>query len=247
MGYDAFGLPAEQYAVETGQHPRVTTEENIATMRRQLRALGLGARPAARACRPPTSRTTAGRSGSSCRSSTPGTTTTPTGPGRSPSWSPSSSRHPRPVSAPIPTRSRGPTSTTTCGATSSTRTGWRTSTRRRQLVPRARHRARQRGGHRRRAQRARQPSGLQAPAEAVDAAHHHVRRPPACRPRPRSTGRSRIKSMQRNWIGRSDGADVVFPVRGARRPRHPRSSRPVPTPCSAPRTWCSRPSTRSST
>jgi leucyl-tRNA synthetase len=42
MGYDAFGLPAEQYAVQTGQHPRVTTEANIASMRRQLRALGLG-------------------------------------------------------------------------------------------------------------------------------------------------------------------------------------------------------------
>ena len=42
MGYDAFGLPAEQYAVQTGQHPRVTTEANVATMRRQLRALGLG-------------------------------------------------------------------------------------------------------------------------------------------------------------------------------------------------------------
>src|SRR5260370_31133220 len=41
MGYDAFGLPAEQYALETGQHPRVTTDENIATMRRQLRRLGL--------------------------------------------------------------------------------------------------------------------------------------------------------------------------------------------------------------
>jgi leucyl-tRNA synthetase len=45
MGYDAFGLPAEQYAVQTGQHPRVTTEANIATMRRQLRALGLGHDP----------------------------------------------------------------------------------------------------------------------------------------------------------------------------------------------------------
>src|SRR6476646_9842070 len=45
MGYDAFGLPAEQYAVQTGQHPRVTTAENIATMRRQLRALGLGHDP----------------------------------------------------------------------------------------------------------------------------------------------------------------------------------------------------------
>ena len=42
MGYDAFGLPAEQYAVEHGRHPRVTTDANIATMRRQLRALGLG-------------------------------------------------------------------------------------------------------------------------------------------------------------------------------------------------------------
>ncbi len=41
LGYDAFGLPAEQYAVQTGQHPRVTTEENIANMRRQLSRLGL--------------------------------------------------------------------------------------------------------------------------------------------------------------------------------------------------------------
>jgi leucyl-tRNA synthetase len=45
MGYDAFGLPAEQYAVQTGQHPRATTEDNIANMRRQLRALGLGHDP----------------------------------------------------------------------------------------------------------------------------------------------------------------------------------------------------------
>ncbi len=45
MGFDAFGLPAEQYAVETGQHPRVTTESNIATYRRQLRRLGLGHDP----------------------------------------------------------------------------------------------------------------------------------------------------------------------------------------------------------
>ncbi len=42
LGYDAFGLPAEQYAVQTGQHPRVTTEANIETMRAQLRRLGLG-------------------------------------------------------------------------------------------------------------------------------------------------------------------------------------------------------------
>lgn len=41
MGYDAFGLPAEQYAVQTGQHPRVTTEANIANMQRQLHRMGL--------------------------------------------------------------------------------------------------------------------------------------------------------------------------------------------------------------
>jgi leucyl-tRNA synthetase len=42
FGYDAFGLPAEQYALESGQHPRITTEQNIANMRRQLGRLGLG-------------------------------------------------------------------------------------------------------------------------------------------------------------------------------------------------------------
>ncbi|MFI0719832.1 leucine--tRNA ligase [Streptomyces sp. NPDC021224] len=42
LGFDAFGLPAEQYAVQTGTHPRVSTEANIVTMRAQLRRLGLG-------------------------------------------------------------------------------------------------------------------------------------------------------------------------------------------------------------
>ena len=45
MGYDAFGLPAERYAVETGQHPDATTRDNIANMRRQLHRLGLGHDP----------------------------------------------------------------------------------------------------------------------------------------------------------------------------------------------------------
>ncbi len=45
MGFDAFGLPAEQYAVQTGQHPAITTDENIANMRRQLRRLGLSHDP----------------------------------------------------------------------------------------------------------------------------------------------------------------------------------------------------------
>ena len=40
QGYDSFGLPAEQYAIQTGQHPRITTEENIKTYRRQLDQIG---------------------------------------------------------------------------------------------------------------------------------------------------------------------------------------------------------------
>lgn len=40
MGYDSFGLPAEQYAISTGQHPAITTDQNIATFRKQLENLG---------------------------------------------------------------------------------------------------------------------------------------------------------------------------------------------------------------
>src|SRR4051794_8783064 len=45
MGYDAFGLPAERYAVDTGQHPEVTTRANIENMGRQLQRLGVGHDP----------------------------------------------------------------------------------------------------------------------------------------------------------------------------------------------------------
>ncbi|MEP7171642.1 MAG: class I tRNA ligase family protein, partial [Bacteroidota bacterium] len=40
MGYDSFGLPAEQYAIQTGQHPAITTENNIARYREQLDKIG---------------------------------------------------------------------------------------------------------------------------------------------------------------------------------------------------------------
>jgi len=40
MGYDAFGLPAEQYAIQTGQHPAITTEQNIKRFREQLNIMG---------------------------------------------------------------------------------------------------------------------------------------------------------------------------------------------------------------
>ncbi|WP_327240302.1 leucine--tRNA ligase [Streptomyces sp. NBC_01318] len=42
LGFDAFGLPAEQYAVQTGTHPRASTEANMENMKSQLRRLGLG-------------------------------------------------------------------------------------------------------------------------------------------------------------------------------------------------------------
>lgn len=40
MGWDAFGLPAEQYAIQTGTHPKITTERNIGRFRLQLKSLG---------------------------------------------------------------------------------------------------------------------------------------------------------------------------------------------------------------
>ena len=65
MGFDAFGLPAEQYALQTGQHPRVTTDANMIEFKRQLRRLGLWATTSAGPSRRPTSRSTSGPSGSS--------------------------------------------------------------------------------------------------------------------------------------------------------------------------------------
>ena len=65
MGWDAFGLPAEQYAVETGVHPRVTTQKNIATYTAAAQD-DSACRTTGTASSPPATRsTTAGRSGSS--------------------------------------------------------------------------------------------------------------------------------------------------------------------------------------
>ena len=67
LGYDAFGLPAEQYAIQTGQHPRITTEQNISNMRAQLKMLGTTQRVVSP---PSTQNMCAGRSGFSPRFST---------------------------------------------------------------------------------------------------------------------------------------------------------------------------------
>ena len=53
MGWDAFGLPAEQYAVTTGTHPRETTEKNIANIRRQRTRMSVAVYPSGwPTCRP---------------------------------------------------------------------------------------------------------------------------------------------------------------------------------------------------
>ena len=40
MGFDSFGLPAENYAIKTGTHPKITTEKNISNFERQINSLG---------------------------------------------------------------------------------------------------------------------------------------------------------------------------------------------------------------
>ena len=215
MGYDAFGLPAEQYAVQTGQHPRVTTEANIANMRRQLRALGLGHDPrrgvattdvpyyrwtqwiflqifnswydeVADRARPIAELIAEFESGSRAPSS-------PANPDGRP-WAelddPHAARGRRLVSPRVPRRGNG------------------------ELVSRARHRARERRSHRRRSQRPWQPPGVQASAQAVGA-RDHCRTPIGSSPISISLDWPEpIKIMQRNWIGRSGGANVAFPVFG---------------------------------
>ena len=65
MGYDAFGLPAENHAIKTGVHPRESTDASIAAFQRAFRSLGDLDRLVARARHPRARATTAGRSGSS--------------------------------------------------------------------------------------------------------------------------------------------------------------------------------------
>ncbi len=66
MGYDAFGLPAENHAIKTGQHPRESTEASIAEFQRQFRELGDLDRLVPRVRHPRAAGAIAGRSGSSC-------------------------------------------------------------------------------------------------------------------------------------------------------------------------------------
>ena len=216
MGYDAFGLPAEQYAVQTGQHPRVTTEANIAGDQRPAAPAGRRPRRPPHASPRSTRATTSGPSGSSCRSSAPGSTRTAgkarpieelvaeldagtrePAPGTNPSGRPwaelddvRAAGRRRRAPAGLPARGAG------------------------QLVPGAGHGAVQRGGHRRRALRARQLPGVPAPADAVDDADHRLRRPAAGRPGPAGLvglAEADAAQLDRPLDRRAD------PVRGGRR------------------------------
>ena len=71
MGWDAFGLPAEQYAIKTGQHPAITTRENVAKFKSQLKRIGFLTIGSARST-PPILATTSGRSGFFSRFTIPG-------------------------------------------------------------------------------------------------------------------------------------------------------------------------------
>ena len=106
------------------------------------------------------------------------------------------------------------------------------------------HGAGQRGGHRRRSLRARQLPRVPAPVEAVDDAHHRVRRPADRRSRPARLARlhqADAAQLDRTQHRRADR------LPGCRDGPTSRCSRPDPTPCSAPPTWCSRRSTPWST
>ena len=205
MGFDAFGLPAEQYAVQTGTHPRTTTEANIAALPRRSCAGWAWPTTSAAASPPPTPSSTAGPSGSSCRSSTPGTT--------------SEQRRARPIAELVAELDAGTPRPTPDGPAvgRAGRSVERRARRRRapaglprrgagQLVPRAGHGAGQRGGHRRRAQRARQLPGVPPQPAAVDDADHRLRRPAARRPGPAGLA----------GVGQADAAQLDRPLRRAR-------------------------------
>ena len=236
LGFDSFGLPAEQYAVQTGTHPRIRTEANIVNFRRQLGRLGLGhdARRSFSTTDVEFYKWTQwiflqiynawfDRDLNRARRIDELVAEFESGQ-RSPDdgrqWSALSADEradaDRLLPAGVPGRLDG------------------------QLVPRARHGAGQRGGHLRRPQRPRQLPGVPEAVAAVDDAHHRLLRPAA--------RRSRRAGLAGE--GQDHAAQLDRPVHRRRRcgsPPRPATSRCSPpgrTRCSARPTWCWRPSTR---
>ena len=215
MGYDAFGLPAEQYAVQTGQHPRVTTEANIANMRAPAAARSASATTRGAASPPPTSAYYRWTQWIFLQIFN--------------SWYDDDADRARPITELVAEldEDRQPGATpdgrpwararrASSGAGSSTRTASRTSHEapvnwcpglgtvlaNEEVTADGRSRARQ-------------LPGLPAPAEAVDAAHHRVRRPAARRPRPARLAR----------LDQADAAQLDRPLRRARQVDFPVAER----------------------
>ncbi len=159
MGYDAFGLPAENHAIKTGVHPRVSTAESIASFQRQFRSWGISI-----------------------------------------DWS-------RELATHEPSYYRWTQwiflELFRAGLAYRKRGGG-------QVVPQRPDRARQRAGRRRRALRALRGDRRSPAARAVVPAHHRLRRAAARATSTRIDWPEHVKTMQRNWIGRSEGAEVTF-------------------------------------
>ena len=194
MGWDAFGLPAENEAIKMERPPAVTTERNIANYQRQMDLSASATTGRARSL-PASPTTTAGRSGSSCCSTSAG-------------W---------------PTARRAATGGARCDKTvlanEQVEDGrcWRCGSLVDQEGPR-------------RSGSSRSPTTRERLLDDLDDLDWP----------------EQIKPMQRNWIGRSEGAEVDFGPAGPRRASS-RSSPPGPTRSSAPPSWCWRRSIRWST
>ena len=237
MGFDAFGLPAEQYAVQTGQHPAHHHRgQNVANIRRQLRRLGLShdLRRSIEHHRPrllpldavdlpadlqllvrPRAEQGAPDRRTGVPSSSAGTRAAKTG-----DWAAMS-----PGRAPCRARRVAP-------GLRERRAG--------ELVPGPGHRGGQRRGHRRRAQRPRQLPRVQAQHAPVDDAHHRLRRPPDRRPGAAGLDRrDQVDAAQLDRPQRGRHRPLRFPRRHDHRVHHPARHA-----CSARRSWCWRPSTR---
>ena len=237
MGWDAFGLPAEQYAVEKNIHPRITTEQNINNFRRQIKSLGFS------------------------YDWDREIDTTDPGYYKWTQWiflqiydtwyDPDhrvDRRHGPPATGqgPADRRVADPAGYDRPGRLSRLPAAGVSRRGAGQLVPGAGDGAGQRRGHRRQ-ERARRTSGRPHAADPVDAADHRLRRAAGRGPRrsrlaPADQGHAaQLGRPQRRRRGR-------FPDRGRMVERRRSASSPrAPTRSSARPTWCSRPSTRSST